>query len=419
MSEAPVPPAPAPPAPAPPARGGSGPARAGAIRVVASGLAPLLLVGAMAWWFLEHGAAWIRLGPAPAEKLAIERVLFRPQELTLLVRNESPGPLRVAQVLVNEAMWDFSISPRRELGRLQNARISIPFDWIEGEPYTLDVISGTGIRHRRVVDIATATPTVGPRAVGVFGLLGLYVGVIPVFLGLLWLPFLRSMPRVWMDFWISLTVGLLAFLGIDTFRESLEILSRVPEYLNGLMLTALGAVGAFLALTGLDRFLARGRPGAATPSRGLALSMMIAVGIGLHNLGEGLAIGAAYTLGEVALGSFLILGFTLHNTTEGLAILSPLVEDRVSLRDLALLGFIGGAPTIAGTWTGAFTYSDPLSLLFLGIGGGAIAQVLRILVRARARAGESSVDAMAKPRNVAGLAVGFLLMYFTGLLVAG
>jgi hypothetical protein len=145
-------------------------------------------------------------------------------------------------------MWDFSISPRRELGRLETARISIPFDWIEGEPYTIDVISGTGIRHRRVVDIATATPSVSPRALGVFGLLGVYVGVIPVFLGLLWLPFLRAMPRAWMDFWISLTIGLLAFLGIDTLRESLEILGRVPEYLNGLMLTALGAP-AFFALT--------------------------------------------------------------------------------------------------------------------------------------------------------------------------
>jgi zinc transporter ZupT len=151
----------------------------------------------------------------------------------------------------------------------------------------------------------------------------------------------------------------------------------------------------------------------------MALAMMIAIGIGLHNLGEGLAIGAAYTLGEVALGSFLILGFTLHNTTEGLAILSPLVQDKVSWRDLALLGLIGGGPTIIGTWTGAFTYSDPLSLVFLGIGGGAILQVISVLVRSRAESGESAVEALAKPSNIAGLLVGFVLMYLTGLLVAG
>ena len=387
------------------------------LRIVISAIAPLLLVGVMAWWFLTYGVNQVRLGPPPVEKLAIERVIFRPQEVTLLVRNVGPERLTVAQLLVNQAMWDFSIAPGRELNRLETARITIPFDWLEGDPYVFDVITGTGIRHTRVVEVATQTPTASPRAFGVFGLLGIYVGLIPVLLGLLWLPFLRAMPQTWMDFWISLTVGLLAFLAIDTFRESFEILGRVPEFLNGLMLTALGAMGAFLALTGVDRLMRLRAKGAARG--GLGLAMMIAIGIGLHNLGEGLAIGAAYTLGEVALGAFLILGFTLHNTTEGLAILSPLVRDKVSWRDLALLGLIGGGPTILGTWIGAFTYSDPLSLVFLGIGGGAILQVIYVLVRARAEAGESAVEALAKPRNVAGLVVGFVLMYLTGLLVAG
>jgi zinc transporter ZupT len=373
----------------------------------------------MAWWFLRFGMDYVRLGPPPVEKLAIERVIFKPQEITLLVRNEGPDKLTVGQVLLNQAMWDFSIAPRRELNRLETARISIPFDWIEGDPYVFDVITGTGVRHSRTVDVATVTPEVSPRALSVFGLLGVYVGVIPVFLGLLWLPFLRAMPQSWMDFWISLTVGLLVFLAIDTFHESLEILGRVPEFLNGLMLTALGAIGAFLALTGIDRFLRGSGTGRRSAARGMGLAMMIAIGIGLHNLGEGLAIGAAYTLGEVALGAFLILGFTLHNTTEGLAILSPLVREKVSWRDLAILGLIGGAPTIAGTWVGAFTYSDPLSLLFLGIGGGAILQVIAVLVGARAEAGETAVEALAKPRNAAGLLVGFMLMYLTGLLVAG
>ncbi len=390
------------------------------LRAVVSGIAPLLLVALMAWWFLQYGIAYVRLGPPPVEKLAIERVIFRPQEVTLLVRNEGPGPLRIAQVLANQAMWDFSISPGRRLERLESARITLPFDWVEGDPYVFDVITGTGIRHSREVEVATATPRPSARALGVFGLLGVYVGVIPVFLGLLWLPFLRSMPQGWMDFWISLTIGLLAFLGIDTFRESFDILARVPGFLNGLMLVALGAIGAFLALTGLDRiWTRRGARRAGGAGRGLMLATMIAIGIGLHNLGEGLAIGAAYTLGEVALGSFLILGFTLHNTTEGLAILSPLVEEKVSLRELLLLGFLGGGPTVLGTWTGAFTYSDPLSLLFLGIGGGAIFQVIRVLVRARAAHGESPVEALAMPQNVAGLLAGFILMYLTGLLVAG
>lgn len=395
--------------------GGLGPAR-----VVLAGLLPLVLIGAMTAWFLGGGATRLGLVQAPIEKLAIERIVFKPQEIVLHVRNEGPGPMTVAQVFVNDAIWDFSITPGRRLERLRGATLSIPFDWLEGEPYVLTVVSGTGIRHTRRVEVATATPAASLGTLGVFGLLGVYVGVIPVLLGLLWLPFLRSIPRAWLDFWLSFTMGLLVFLGIDTIHESFEILDRVPEFLNGLMLIAIGALGAFFGLIALGRVLqpARGAGGGA-PASGMGLALMIAIGIGLHNLGEGLAIGAAYTLGEVALGSFLIVGFTLHNTTEGLAILSPLIEAKTRVRDLVLLGIVGGAPTILGTWTGAFTYSDPLSLLFLGLGAGAIFQVVWVLARGRAAKGETVVDALAKPLNVAGLFAGFLVMYATSLLVAG
>lgn len=124
-------------------------------------------------------------------------------------------------------------------------------------------------------------------------------------------------------------------------------------------------------------------------------------------------------MGEAALGSFLIVGFMLHNTTEGLAILSPLIDKSASVKDLVLLGLVGGAPTILGTWTGAFTYSDPLSLLFLGAGAGAILQVLWVLASSRAARGEPVLEALAKPVNVAGVLAGFIAMYATSLLVAG
>jgi len=379
----------------------------------------------MTWWFLSSGIAWLRLGGVPIEKLAIERVVFRPQEVVLSVRNEGPGPLFVGQLLVNDAIWDFSITPGREIGRMKSATLSIPYDWLPGEPYVFTIVSGTGIRHTRKVELATMTPTPSPRSFLVFGALGAYVGVIPVFLGLLWLPFLRAMPRTWMDFWLSLTIGLLLFLGVDTLKESLEILGRVAAYWNGVMLVALGVVGAFFSLNGVGHVLAGSpRAGAAASSApaqpsGMGLATLIAIGIGLHNLGEGLAIGAAYTLGEVALGSFLIVGFTLHNTTEGLAILSPLVGGKASLRDLGILGLLGGGPTILGAWAGAFTYSDPLSLVFLGIGAGAIFQVVRVLARGRTEGGESVIESLSRPQNAAGLLAGFLVMYATSLLVAG
>jgi len=377
----------------------------------------------MTWWFLSSGVGWLRLGGVAIEKLAIERVVFRPQEVVLKVRNEGPGPLSVGQLLVNDAIWDFSITPGREIGRMKGATLSIPYDWLPGEPYVFTIVSATGIKHSRTVALATMTPSASPRSFLIFGALGAYVGVIPVFLGLLWLPFLRAMPRTWMDFWLSLTIGLLLFLGVDTLKESVEILGRVAAYWNGVMLVTLGVVGAFFSLNGVGRVLtarssAAGAGASARPS-GMALATLIAIGIGLHNLGEGLAIGAAYTLGEVALGSFLIVGFTLHNTTEGLAILSPLVGGKASLRDLGILGLLGGGPTILGAWAGAFTYSDPLSLVFLGIGAGAIFQVVRVLARGKAEGGEPVIESLSRPHNAAGLLAGFVIMYATSLLVAG
>jgi zinc transporter ZupT len=143
---------------------------------------------------------------------------------------------------------------------------------------------------------------------------------------------------------------------------------------------------------------------------------MVACGIGLHNFGEGLAIGAALALGEAALGTLLVIGFTLHNTTEGLAIVAPLAKQRASWRRLLLLGVIGGVPTIAGAWLGGFVYSPVMSVLFLALGAGAIAQV--IVQIARGVAGSRPIGEYLRSAPVAaGLVGGFLIMYATGMLI--
>jgi zinc transporter ZupT len=272
------------------------------------------------------------------------------------------------------------------------------------------LVTSTGLTFTGEVAVAAQSPAENARYLTTFALLGVYAGVIPVFIGLLWLPFVRSVQRKWIDFFLSLTIGLLVFLGVSSLVESLESAALVPAAFQGQALVLLGSVGTLLVLTALGRWRA-GVKGERSPAY---IATLIALGIGLHNLGEGLAIGTSYASGEIALGTFLVIGFLLHNTTEGLGIITPLAHERPRLGLLVTLGVLAGLPTILGAWIGGFTYSPAWTTLFLAIGAGAIAQVVFELSRLFARrAGEG----LHTPLNAAGLLVGMLIMYATGLLV--
>lgn len=388
-------------------------------RAFVSLVAPLVALGALLAYLLGGGAAFLGKPPAPLEEISFERTILRPEEITTIVRNTGPQEVSVGQVLVNEAIWDFSMRPGMRLGRFQKGTITLAYPWEEGQPLAITLITSTGLRFEKEIEVARETPAAGPAAFLFYSLLGVYAGVVPVLLGLLWYPFLRSLGSSGVHFVLSLTVGLLAFLGVETLAEAFEVAERVPGVYQGVALILLGVVGTLLALaaTGGRK---RGGGGPAEESGEGAmqrLAFLISVGIGLHNLGEGLAIGASYLLGEVALGVFLLVGFTLHNTTEGLAILAPLLRARVSVGRLALLGLVAGVPTVVGAWIGGFVYSDVASLLFLAVGAGAIFQVIYQVLRFQSREA-GLVPALVRPAGSLGLATGFLVMYGTGLLVS-
>ena len=374
------------------------------------GLLPLLLIvlalGAFA--LLDGPGLGERRGP-PVEELAVERTKLTPDVIELTVRNDGPDAVTVAQAVVNDAFAQFS-GAESPIGRLETATVRIQQPWIEGEAYEIALITSSGGTIVHEVPVAVASPANDLSFFGLMALLGVYVGVIPVALGMLWLPWVRRIPPGWLRVVMALTVGLLAFLAIDATLEGFELAGEGSQAFGGAALVLVGGVVSYLLLSGVSEWVAA-RKARAT---GGTLALLVAIGIGLHNLGEGVAIGSAYSVGALALGAFLVVGFALHNTTEGLAIVAPVAHLRPSLGRLALLGLVAGAPAVLGAWIGAAAFNASLAAFLFGFGAGAIVQVIvQLAPSLRDEAGRT-----LHPAAVGGLLGGMALMFATGLLVS-
>ena len=365
---------------------------------------PILLIGALIGLVVATLGGLSFESPAPVERLTIERFVLEPGMITAHVRNTGPTPLTIAQVSVNDSIWPATASPSNEIPRLGTATVTLRFPWVQGEAYDVVFFTANALAFSGTIPVAFETPRPTLSMLGSFTLIGLYVGVLPIGIGLLWLPALRRAGQRGMVFLLGFTVGVLVILGIDTLSEAVEQATRVPGPFQGLVLVGIGVLGTVLILATV----------AARETHGFRLAYLIALGIGLHNLAEGLAIGAAYSVGEFALGMFLIVGFILQNVTEGVALVVPVLRERVKVLHLLVLGLVAGAPTIAGTWIGGFNASVVLATLFLAIGAGAIAQVLyavsRLALRETQRVGTPTV-------GLAGVVSGMLLLYVTGLIL--
>jgi len=378
---------------------------------------PLVVIGAAIALFASLGGPGLddRRGP-PVEELAVERSVLRPGEIELTVRNTGPDGVDVAQVAVNDAYVGFAANPEGDVGRLGEQKLTLEYPWQEGGAYSISMLTSTGATIDHTIDAAVETPEVGTSFYGLMTLLGTYVGVIPVILGMLFMPLLRRISDDWVRLFMAVTIGLLGFLVIDGTLEGIDIGQSASGAFGGVELLFIGAALSYLGLTAIDRWLKSGmeRRKAAGASA-FHLSLMVAIGIGLHNLGEGLAIGSAYAVGSLALGAFLVIGFAIHNTTEGLAIVAPLARaDRPGIWRLLGLGLIAGGPAILGAVVGAAAYNQELAALLIGVGVGAIIQVIGQLLPAI----RDSKGQALYPLSIAGLVVGAGILYVTSLLVS-
>jgi zinc transporter ZupT len=376
-------------------------------------LVPLVLLAVAVALVVSLGDRVVDLvggSPPAADEFDVRRVDFREGEIRVLVRNPQREDLTIAVVTVDDAIVPYTLDGPSTLERLRSSTIVIPYLWVEDDPIAIGVTSSTGIQTTTEVPAARLTPEPDVHGFLGYGLIGLLVGVVPVALGLLWLPSLRRARPEWLAAFMALTAGLLTFLGVEALFEALDLQATLPEAFGGPGLVLLGLAASALGMTFLSARLSRGQAGAT----GLALALLVAIGIGVHNLGEGLAIGTSFATGELQLGAFLVIGFMVHNVTEGLGIAAPASRERVTFLWLAALALVAGAPAILGTWIGGYASSDLLTPLFFALAAGAALQVVVEVGRYVARTAPGGVRS---GWAIGGYLAGIAAMWATGLLI--
>jgi ZIP family zinc transporter len=382
-------------------------------KLIASGVIPFAFLVILVAYIFGPGSDLLDLG-VPLPEITMEKVDFVDSEIQVTVRNTGPISVEVAMADINDRIQPAAVEPDRYLERYETALVRIPFEWNEAEPYRIGITIEDGTRFEK--EIEAAAPAVKPslELAGFFAIIGTYVGIIPVMIGLLWLPFIKRISKQKYHFFLALTVGLLLFLGIDSVEEALEVSAEsLADSFNGALLVATVLVFSFLGLYYTGEKLVK-RAESSRITKPVAIALMISIGIGLHNFGEGLAIGAAVGLGSIAFSTFLIIGFALHNTTEGIAIAAPMSRGKTMIGKLVAMGLIAGSPAIFGAWVGGFIYSPFSSVIFLAIGAGAIFQVIIVILKWIREEGDKNLSSAAV---ASGIVVGMVIMYMTSILV--
>ncbi len=373
-------------------------------------LMPLsLLAAAIVWIVIANPLQTLGSDAPPVENLTFERTVLDNHGVRLRVRAGGSEPMVIAQVQIDAAYWQFTQEPAGEIARGTSVWLDIPFSWMLGEAHVVTVVTNSGTTFEHEIAVAIPSPQVTVAQLNTQAMIGLFVGVLPIVFGLMFYPVLQGAGRESMNFLLALTVGLLVFLLIDTVEEAFEFAGEAATIFQGSVMVVLVGMASFFTLMAVGN--RSGRPS------GLSLATFIALGIGLHNFGEGLAIGAAFAAGSAGLGTYLILGFTLHNITEGIGIAAPILKKRPPLMVFAGLALLAGGPAVIGMWLGSLAFSAHWAAFAMAVGAGAILQVVVQVSAYLMRSNDMGAEVFYTRPVIIGLTVGVAFMYATAALV--
>jgi zinc transporter ZupT len=389
-------------------------------------LAPLLVLSVKPITLAGTGdriLAGIGHNPPSADQFVVERVQFQPKTIEIDVVNPQAEAITPAIVTVDAAIVnDFQVrGGGREIGSHDKRTLVFPYQWIHDDPYLITIVSSSGVTTEIDVPAAVPAQSVTSRGLGWGALIGLLVGVVPVGLGLIWLPALRQLSQTALGGFLAFTAGLLAFLAVEAAVEAFDTQTGLIPAVGGAGIVAMGIAVSMAALALVGRALRSSATAAASRMRGTSvaltggtLALLVAIGIGLHNLGEGLAIGSSFASGEASLAIGLVIGFMLHNVTEGIGIAAPLARagQRLPLLRGAVLALVAGLPAVVGIWAGRYVAGPLFATLCFAIAAGAALQVIVEIVRSLRSGGTSLGSAHVQ----GGFAAGLLVMWATGIL---
>ena len=358
-------------------------------------------------------------GAPPVERLIVERAVLTPDGIRLSVLNDGPDPVTIAQVTVDDAYWAFTAEENRtELGHLGRTRLDIPYPWVQGEAHFVKVITSTGTVFEHEIAVAVETPKVETRQILAFALIGLYVGVIPVALGLMWFPLVKRLGPTGLDVLLALT----------------HRAAAVPADRHRARGCVLG-VGAAGVVSGPGRIRCRG---ARRVSRARSVRL-VAQGASLGRRAAWTRTARCWRCSSrpasactiSARGSpsarrsrsgkprsALCSWSASCSTTPPKAWRSSHPWRRSARRCGSSRGWALSAARRPSSARGSVGWCirPVLAVLFLGLGAGAIAQVLLQIGRQMADT-ESISRRFSSPPVLSGLAAGFLIMLVTGMLV--